>query len=176
MFKEKRFRVSIRQCRVLLNESGGKGDKKKAVQWISALICFVKISSWKKERKKTTSSLWDHRHSGLVWDVILPFNLVVFQRKWLSSNFPHRKQNTQVWFRSTNVREESRKLILSYFMRTENFVFLFYLLARFFISSIQKKSSALRRRHGNTKRLCKVLFKKLPLLRSPHFFFPNVPN
>lgn len=161
MFKEKRFRVSIRQCRVLLHESGGKGDKKKAVQWISALICFVKISSWKKkkERKKTTSSLWDHRHSGLVWDVILPFYLVVFQRKWLSSNFPHRKQNTQVWFRSTNVREESRKLILSYFMRTEKFRFsCFICWLDFSFPQFKKKSSALRRRHGNTKRLCKVLF------------------
>lgn len=133
----------------------------------------------KKERKKTTSSLWDHRHSGLVWDVILPFYLVVFQRKWLSSNFPHRKQNTQVWFRSTNVREESRKLILSYFMRTEKFRFsCFICWLDFSFPQFKKKSSALRRRHGNTKRLCKVLFffKNFLFWVSPHYFFPNVPN
>lgn len=53
MFKEKRFRVSIRQCRVLLHESGGKGDKKKSGSMNFCPNLFRQnLIVKKKERKK----------------------------------------------------------------------------------------------------------------------------
>lgn len=101
VYKKNASEFSIHQCRVFVD--GSEGGQKSGLM----NFCPNFVSSKSHGGMKTTSSLWDHRHSGLGLRCYPSILLSGFFKENDYHPIPasEKKEQHKVWFRSTNVHQ-----------------------------------------------------------------------